>query len=351
LIFKIGLISFLALQLNFLVLAFEVDYLRKIKFNPDKAAIGAELFFDTRISADDRSISCSKCHDPSKGWGDGQSLSDGYTNAKFFRNSKSLLNSANGKRFGWTGHVETIDYKRFYLDKISGTQFMHLNPDLLVERLGQVEAYKKLFKDAYGDDKIEFYRVAESLFEFQKTLYTRGAPYHLNRLSLSAQEGKILFEGKAKCNSCHTGELFTDYKLHSSNTPKNLNISSSRARIISLNTYAKSKGFSGRFPLTEDFGAYLESSKISEKNYFMTPPLLDLVWTAPYMHNGIFATLDEVVHHYNQVLKLRLNKKEMKALVDFLKSLSGYQLNVEPTLPLRSQRYDLIFDWYKKPNR
>ncbi|MFQ5955990.1 MAG: cytochrome-c peroxidase, partial [Kiloniellales bacterium] len=172
--------------------------------------------------------------------------------------------------------------------------------------------------------------------EYLKTLTSRGAPFDKGAMSASAERGFELFKGKAGCAQCHAGPRFSDDKPHNIGVPENPDIWSDPRRHVTYVTYAMFMGVENYMNVRRDVGAHVRSHKAdgSDIGKFMTPTLRELKYTAPYMHNGVFKTLAEVIAFYNagggddankdSALKpLDLTRQEQGDLLAFLEALSG----------------------------
>ena len=316
------------------------------------AELGRHLFFDTRLS-NDWSRSCARCHDPARGWGDGAALSKGYTNTDYFRNAPSLVNVLHRPRLMWDGRLAGGDLARAVSDMMSRPDFMHADPRLVLERIKLVPEYVALWDKAFGP-RAEFSepRMFAAVAEFLKTVESRNAPFdrHLRgdtrALDASAREGLRLFRGKAGCIRCHSGPTLSDNGFHRLGVPENADIWANPLRAISLLRHHAANGVTDPMGVREDLGRYAVSKNEADRGRFLTPPLRDLKHSAPYMHNGVFRTLDEVVEFYDrgggrgsELAPLRLTPREKKALLAFLESLSGDPAQVkEPPQPLMRPR-------------
>jgi len=302
--------------------------------NPAMVNLGRQFFFDYRLSGD-RSVSCASCHDPRKGWSDGQALATGYSAMEYFRNSPTLLNTALRRRFMWDGRLDGGDAGTAVRDMITEAHFMNMDSRLMQERLQQVPEYVALWKKWRGDD-INGMRVFAALGEFVRSLqstpaaFDRYAQGDANALGADAQLGLALFRGKAGCVACHHGPLGTDGRLHATGVPEHPDVLRHPVRTITLLRHYATLGMPNYMNARTDVGAYAVTKNRRDLGRFLTPPLRDLKYTAPYTHNGIFATLDEVIEFYDRgggagsVLKpLGLTAAEKRALTAFLLTLSG----------------------------
>jgi cytochrome c peroxidase len=221
---------------------------------------------------------------------------------------------------------------------------------LAEERLKQVPAYVDLFKKAYGSAPT-LDLALRAIAAFERTLVSRNVPFDrylggdTSALSAQQQQGLSLFQGKATCTQCHSGPLLTDQEMHNLGVPPNPIFTQDPLRQIAMRERMKSKGIpeSVYLALDRDPGRFLDTKRDEDKGKFRTSPLRDLRHTAPYMHNGVFLTLEEVVEFYNKgggddpfgtrspLLKpLNLTPAEQRALVAFLDSLSGDEVIVQP---------------------
>lgn len=202
---------------------------------------------------------------------------------------------------------------------------MNQNVDELVKELSAIGGYKILFDKAYPGEGITLATITKAIASYERTIVARDSPFdrwragNKNAISDSAKNGFALFEGKARCVICHSGFNFTNNNFH------NLGIK-------------KDKPDPGRFAVTKvqmNLGA------------FKTPTLRNVALSAPYMHNGMYKTLEEVIEHYDrggddktnldpQMKPLALTVQEKKDLVEFMKSLTDVRpITVTyPVLPL-----------------
>lgn len=319
--------------------------------NATMIELGRHFFFDTRLSGD-LGVSCATCHDPEKGWGDGKALSSGYRSMEYFRNSPTVLNAAHKKRYLWDGRLDGSDAGTLVRDMITEAHTMNGDGRLVQERLKQIPEYDALWKKWRANDDINGMRVFNVVGEFIKSLETKNAPFDkfakgdANAITNEAKEGYALFKGKAGCVSCHNGHIGSDGKLYRTGVPENPEVQKNPLRTITMLRHYASSGLPNYMNTRNDVGSYAITKDKRDIGKFQTAQLRDLKYTAPYMHNGVFQTLDEVVAFYNagggagSVLKpLNLSAAEQKALVAFLLTLSGDPVKVEaPTLPAMQPR-------------
>ncbi|MFQ5883303.1 MAG: cytochrome-c peroxidase, partial [Candidatus Methylomirabilales bacterium] len=196
---------------------------------------------------------------------------------------------------------------------------------------------------------------------FERTLVQRDTPFDRYMkgdkaaLSAKAKKGLALFKGKAGCIQCHNGPFFTDEKYFNLGVPENPVFAEDPLKQITFRFEQYAKGVHEEIyrKTKTDLGLFYQTKRKVDMSKFRTPTLRYLMYTAPYMHNGVFFTLEEVVDFYNngggedqalrnhgiatktkKLKKLNLTDEEKEALVTFLESLSGEEIIVEPpTLP------------------
>lgn len=288
-----------------------------------KVELGKQLYFDTRLSKDN-TVSCATCHDPSKGWSNGDKVATGIGGQKGGRSAPTILNAAYFPLQFWDGRARELEGQA--LGPIQNPIEMGMPLDEVVAKLNQVEGYKQKFRQVFGTD-VTADGIAKALGSFERTILSGDAPYDRwvagdkKALSESADRGRILFFGKAHCSACHAGPSFTDHGFH------NIGV-----------------GIKAEKP---DFGRFDHSKQEGDKGSFKTPTLRDIARTAPYMHDGSLATLEEVVDYYDkggeandwldeEIAPLKLTVAEKTDLVTFLReglAASKYPEIKPPKLP------------------
>ena len=315
--------------------------------NKEMAELGRFLYFDNRISGD-WGTSCASCHDPAKGWADGQALSRGYTSVEYFRNAPTLLNAKYRARFMWDGRLDGSDLGTLVRDMVTEAHFMNADGRIVQERLKQVPEYVARWEKIFGKNSDPYSpRMFNVIAEFVKTIESRNAPIDRflkgddSALSSPAKQGLDLFRSKANCVSCHHGPLASDGKLHRLGVPENPEVLKNPLRTITMLRHYSTSGMPNYMNARSDVGAYAITKDNRDIGKFVTPSLRDLKYTAPYMHNGVFTTLQEVVEFYDrgggpgsELKALNLSAAEKKALVVFLEAMSGDPVEVKaPEMP------------------
>ncbi|MDD5296149.1 MAG: cytochrome c peroxidase [Rhodocyclaceae bacterium] len=298
--------------------------------------LGKFLFFDTRLSGD-WGVSCATCHDPQKGWGDGQPLSTGYPSTEYFRNAPTVLNARHRIRFLWDGRLDGTDAGTLVRDMVTEAHTMNADGRIVQERLKQIPEYLALWQKAFASNPDPYSpRMFNAVGEFIRSLETNNAPFDRFKkgdetaLTAEQKEGYALFKGKANCASCHNGPIGADGKLHRTGVPENPDVLKNPLRTITMLRHYATSGMPNYMNARTDVGHYAISKDKRDLGKFNTAQLRDLKYTAPYMHNGVFATLEEVIAFYDrgggagsELKPLGLTAAEKKALTAFLLSLSG----------------------------
>ena len=325
-----------------------------IEVNAARAELGKRLFYDTRLSGD-TSLSCASCHQPELAFTDGEALSSAYSGNGHFRNAPTLANV--GFRDAWLhdGRLGT-NLNDVAREMITETYLMNMDMRIMQERLKQDPVYVEMFAAA-GMSEPSNGGARNALMDFMKTIQSRNAPIDTGDLSSAAERGQVIFEGKGGCVACHSGVRFTDDQPYNTGVPTNPDIWSDPERHSTFVTYAKFMGVPNYMNLREDIGAYIRTHEEDTRRTFLTPTLRELTYTAPYMHNGVFETLEEVVDFYDagggrdplkdpRLEPLDLVPSEKADLIAFLEALSGDSFDTDAYVwSADDYGYELIEDW------
>lgn len=261
----------------------------------DKVALGRRLFFDKRLSRD-RTLACASCHDPQRAFSDGRAVARGIDHAEGTRNTPAILNRGYGDAFFWDGRARTLERQA-------------LEPILNPKELGLTES------ELEGRTRMKASDVTAALASYVRTIrsgnsrfdrYTAG---ERDALTPIEQNGLELFRGKGRCFTCHVGPNFTDERFHNT-------------------------GVAWRGALFIDEGHFAVSRNEGDRGAFKTPTLREAARTAPYMHDGSFQTLEDVVEFYSEggrpnpfldpeIRPRHFTAEEKRALAAFLRSLAG----------------------------
>ena len=297
----------------------ERNYLSK-----EGVELGKTLFFDPELSANGK-VSCAGCHLPEKAFSDGLALTNiGVSGSALRRNSPALFNLAWHDGLFWEGGANDLESMVF--GPLTHPDEMAADLNKVLEYINTHEAYPLLFQEAFSSDSITSSSIARSLAQFMRTLISDDSKYDQwkrDETELNSEELKGYSVYQEHCSSCHKEGLFTDLSYH------NNGLDSSYPDPPELEGL-----YQGRYRITykdEDMGAYKTAS------------LRNLSFTAPYMHDGRFANLDQVLDYYETGIKTNetlapqlengivLSTTERTQLLAFLYSLNDYNFITNPT--------------------
>lgn len=298
------------------------------QFSENKATLGKLLFYENSLS-DNNNRSCSSCHDPKKAFTDGLKTNQSLTGINLNRNTPTLTYASLQNAQFWD--MRQLDLEKQSLDVIQNKDEMHGNITKAIAVLNKDEKYQKLFKKAFPKSKkIEEWQIQNALASYIRSLNAFDSKFDnfmrgdSDDFTSEEKLGFNIFAGKAKCATCHFIPLFNG------TVPPSYQKTEQEV----IGTPADKNGKK----ISLDLGRYLQYEMPQLKNAFKTPSLRNVAVTAPFMHNGVFSTLEEVIDFYNrgggvglgihvenQTLpsdELELTPKETKALVAFMKTLT-----------------------------
>lgn len=313
------------------------------------AELGRQLFFDRRLSANG-TLSCAMCHLPQQGFTVNElRTSVGMEGTSLRRNAPTLWNVAYVRELFVDGRAASLEAQA--LQPLLHPDEMG-NPSLpaLMRRIAALPEYGPRFRRAFGSARPTPQRVATAIASFERTLVAGDAPFdrwryggRADAIGERAQRGFELFDTLG-CTGCHlVGEhdaLFTDDQFHDTGVQAR-----SDARNAGDAEFTLAAGLQARFdpptlrrigvPDQPDHGRYEVTRREADRRAFRTPGLRNVALTAPYMHDGSLATLEDVVDHYAaggsrddplqdaRIRPLKITVDERAALVEFLKSLTS----------------------------
>ena len=245
-----------------------------------KVELGRRLFYDPILSADSTQ-SCASCHALANAFTDnGRSFSTGVDGMLGNRNSMTLINLAYMNSFFWDGRSKTIQQQAF--QPVSNPLEMHAKWEDVVDKVQKNTMYLEKFKSIYGQRDIDSSMITEAIAQFELTLISGNSKFdqYLNgteELTDSEKRGVAIYmsENKGRCFHCHGGPnnpLYTDNQFHNN----------------------------GLDSVFSDLGLADFTGNQKDKGLFKTPTLRNLSFTAPYMHDGRFKTIEEVINHYSE---------------------------------------------------
>ncbi|HQX50005.1 MAG TPA: cytochrome c peroxidase [Planctomycetaceae bacterium] len=309
-----------------------------------KIELGRQLYFDTRLSADN-TVSCASCHHPQEGFARHTQFGVGIDGQKGGRNSPVSYNRILSDAQFWDGRAGSLEAQA--VGPIENPIEMGNTHKAVVATLAKIPGYKKQFEKIFPDTGVTIDNVGKALAAFERILVTGPTPYdyneaykrftsldpedlqdmkkddpetyatyeemklmsEVNPMSDSALRGQDLFFSKRiGCSACHVGANLADEQYH------NLGI-----------------GMSAKTP---DLGRFTETKVEKDKGAFKTPTIRNVALSAPYMHDGSLATLEETVEHYNKggdknpwlsdkIVPLKLTPQEKIDLVEFMRACTG----------------------------
>lgn len=319
----------------------------------EKIALGRLLFFDPRLSGD-ASTSCASCHVAQRGWAHHEPLAPGYPGHRLWRNNPTVLNAAHFRRLMWDGTLDSLEVQA--RSAMQAPVEGNGKPVLVEMRLRLIPEYVDRFRDVFGTDWPQLDDAWRAIAAFERTLvsdprrvpFDRFASGDENALSPAAKRGMELFVGKARCIACHNGPLASDEQYHALGVPRQTLFDSSPLVQIAVRWQNAQRDVPRALYRggDEDLGRYYRTRDPADIGRFRTPSLRELRYTAPYMHNGVFATLAEVVDFFDRgggdtpnksplLQPLGLDAAEKSDLIAFLEALSMDEPLVvdTPTLP------------------
>ncbi|MFT7518247.1 MAG: cytochrome c peroxidase [Kiritimatiellia bacterium] len=315
--------------------------------------LGRRLFYDTRLSAND-TISCASCHEQRFAFADDRELSIGFDGGETGRNSMGLTNTRfyrSGEMF-WDHRAK--DLQTQVLMPIQDSVEMGLDLDELVAVVSEAEDYPPLFESAFGDVDVDDERIAEGLSAFVRGIVSFGSAYDeglevtvdplrpFYTFTQSENLGKDLFFGRAGCGACHVAGA------RPPGPPGAPPQDAAAAQIFFMAAPANN----GLDASTTDPGFAAVTGLRTDEGKMKSPSLRNVEVTGPYMHDGRFETLADVVRHYDRGVqahpnldprlraggpsgpprRLGLSPMEAGALVDFLETLTDHELLDRPEL-------------------
>lgn len=262
--------------------------------------LGRMLFYEKKLSANN-TLSCASCHQQKLAFTDGEAFSTGIDKSLTSRNSMALVNLLWVRNFFWDGRSPSLEDQAVF--PMTNPHEMGQSLDVTVKKLQQTTAYPILFKKAFGIETIDADKIRKALAQFERTLISADSPYDrylagTYQPTASELRGINLFmEGPApergmrggNCGHCHGGPKVFKELFHNNG----LDIE------------------------PKDIGREAISQQRSDKGRFRVPTLRNIALTAPYMHDGRFRTLDDVLNHYNEHIE------ESPSLSSFLRGVSN----------------------------
>lgn len=287
-----------------------------------KIELGKQLYFDGRLSKNN-SVSCAFCHTPGSGFADPRQTSIGVDGKVGGRQAPTVYNTAFNHLQFWDGRARSLEEQS--IGPIQNPIEMGETHENVVKKLGKIKGYREQFRTVFGTE-VNLQGIAEAIAAYERTILSTNSSFDKYVLGdkaamdEAAVRGMALFKGKARCILCHNGPNFTDNRFHNLGVPQ-------------------------VGPMKEDLGRYYVTRLEKDKGAFKTPTLRSITETAPYMHDGAFKTLEEVIDFLDKgggpnpnlsplIKPLGLTAEEKADLLAFLKALTGEPIKFEmPKLP------------------
>ncbi len=332
-----------------------------------KVALGKLLYFDPRLGGD-ASVSCATCHDPEQGWSWAEDISRGYPGTVHWRSNQSIINSAYYGKLFWAGSTPSLESQAPSAAK--GGVAGNGENDIMEARLRLIPDYVKRFNEVFGEPWPSINNAWKAIAAFERTLVQRDTPldkYLLgDKAALNEQQlrGKKLYEGKARCILCHNGALATNEKYYNIGVPRAQRwLEDGLAQItFRFEYYAKGATEELYRSAKDDVGLYFRNKNKWSKGKFRVPSLRYIAYTAPYMRQGQFYTLEEVIDFYDRggfdeegnttsypetksplIKKLNLTDQEKEDVLAFLEAFSGEKIMMaKPKLPPYKRLFTLV---------
>ena len=322
--------------------------------NEEKIALGRKLFFDRRLSLNN-TFSCAMCHIPEQGFSSNEmTTAVGIEGRSVRRNSPTIYNSAYAALLFHDGRENTLE-QQVWGPLLADNEMGNPSVGHVVDKIKSLNDYQDMFEDIF-DQPANMITIGQAIASYERSLTSANSVFdqwYFGKkdpgIAASVKNGFKLFTGKAGCNGCHTVAqnyaLFSDNKLHNTGVgyQESMGLKSKTQKIQiapgvfievdrkQLESIVETK--------QSDLGHYEISQNPQDRWKYKTPTLRNIALTAPYMHNGAFSSLEDVVRFYNQggvinenidplIKALNLTETEINELVDFLKSLTGSNVKV-----------------------
>ena len=320
-----------------------------------KIDLGRKLFFDRRLSIND-TFACATCHIPEQGFTNNEMRTAvGVEGRSVLRNSPSLYNSAYLSRLFLDGREISLE-NQVWQPMTSRNEMAAPSIGWVINKIRRMRDYDGLFEKAFDGTGPNILTVGQALASYQRTLLAADSPFdrwyfgdRTDAVDESVKRGFGIFSGKGQCIVCHTMQkdhaLFTDQKFHNTglgfavsfgkdvgDAPKTTRVQ--LAPGVFVNVLNEKIEAVSQQKLPNDLGLYRVTENPNDRWKFRTQSLRNIALTAPYMHNGKFDTLREVVDFYDRggipnellspfITPLKLGEQEKQDLETFLRSLTG----------------------------
>lgn len=294
--------------------------------NPAKVELGRRLFYEKRLSINEKS-SCSTCHDQKRAFSDGKKNAVGTTKMVHPRNAPGLANVAYFSILTWNEprltrlENQALNPLLAEAGPVSIVELgMSRKENVIIDRLNADERYPEMFQEAFGSSQIDVSKVVQALEAFEMTLLSYQSPYDQGEMSDTAKRGQKVFK-ESGCSNCHSGQNFNEppgyQELRQELSKRNrkeprkelIRQNDDLYKVLFRNIGLYNIGGKGDYPdyklhgrsaKRKTQGLYAHTKAPDDRGRFRIPSLRNVALTAPYMHDGSMATLQEVVEHFNR---------------------------------------------------
>jgi cytochrome c peroxidase len=326
----------------------------------DRIALGRRLYFDTRLSKDG-TLACATCHDVSRGFTDHRSVSEGIGDHLGKRSAPTTMNAALMQSQFWDGRASSLE-EQAKLPILNPIEMGHPDAASAMAAVNTDPAYAGLFQKAYGRTP-NYDDLGRAIASFERTLIFLDAPFDRfaggdsKAISAAAQRGLDLFNGKARCVSCHminsSNPLGTDNLFHNIGvSARTQNFEALAAKALGVLKENSDSAALDKLAIETDMselGRFLVTKKRGDVGAFKTEQLRNVGLTAPYMHDGSLKTLWDVMDHYNKggetnayldggIEPLNLSESELNDVVAFLFTLTDERFAAQNEQAIREQQ-------------
>jgi cytochrome c peroxidase len=313
-----------------------------------KVDLGKKLYFDARLSKDG-TIACASCHAPQSAFVDprGTKTSGGIGGLIGTRNAPTVLNALFLSELFWDGRSPNLEHQALQ-PFVNPVEMGIADQAALAARVAELAEYGPLFAQAFGSAEVTAPRIGQAIASFERTLVALNAPIDRflsgdqDAISASAKQGWELFNGKARCNTCHgwvqAFPLFTDELYHNIGVGvKSVDFSGVAAKAAGAKSAEDIDALALQNAEASALGRFLVTRELKDMGAFKTPQLRNVALTAPYMHDGSEATLADVIEFYDRggepnpyldggIRPLGLTSEEKASLVELLNTLTSDDL-------------------------
>lgn len=327
---------------------------------PERVALGRKLYFDTRLSPDG-TVSCATCHDVSRGFTDQRPVSEGIRDQLGRRNAPTTMNALLFQTQFLDGRAPNLE-EQAKLPIVNPIEMGQPDGDAAAKAIADDAEYQQMFQAAYGRSP-NYEDIGRAIASFERTLVFLDAPIDdylagdPKAISASAQRGFALFNGKARCVSCHminpSNPLGTDNRFHNIGVAaRHRDFEQLAAEALAILAKDDSADAIDNLALTTDLselGRFMVTKQRSDIGAFKTSQLRNIGVTAPYMHDGSMQTLWDVMDHYNKggeanlyldggIEPLALSETEIDDVVAFMFTLTDRRFQAQNQAALAAQQ-------------